>query len=112
MWTLGNFSRFIRPGFYRLEMPDVDDLTGVMASAYKDSENSRLVIVAINAGTAKESLQFNIEGLPPGRKLGKFQTYVTNSSYDLASKKTVFESGQHVIPAKSIVTFVAPLEDK
>jgi len=36
MWTLGNFSRFIRPGFYRLGLPDVDDLTGVMASAYKD----------------------------------------------------------------------------
>jgi O-glycosyl hydrolase len=111
MWTLGNFSRFIRPGFYRLETPGVDDLTGVMASAYKDPENSRLVVVVINAGATNEPLQFNIGGLSSGRKLGEFQTYVTNSEYNLASRKTVSEHGQHVIPAKSTVTFVASIED-
>jgi O-glycosyl hydrolase len=112
MWTLGNFSRFIRPGFYRLEMPGVDDLTGVMASAYKDPENSRLVVVAINAGATNETLKFSIDGLPSGRKLGEFQSYVTNSAHNLASKMTAFEHGQHVIPAKSIVTYVASIEEK
>jgi O-glycosyl hydrolase len=112
MWTLGNFSRFIRPGFYRLEMPGADDLTGVMASAYKDPENSRLVVVAINAGATNEKLQFNIDGLPSGKKLGEFQTHLTNSEHNLAPNMTVLESGQHVIPAKSIVTLVAPIEDK
>jgi len=112
MWTLGNFSRFIRPGFYRLEMPGVDDLTGVMASAYKDPENSRLVVVVINAGATNEPLQFSISGLSSGRKLGEFQTYVTNSAYNLASKKTASKHEKHVIPAKSIVTFVASISDR
>jgi len=112
MWALGNFSRFIRPGFYRLELPGVDDLTGVMASAYKDPENSRLVVVVINAGATKEPLQFNISGLPSGKKLGGFQTYVTNSEHKLASRTTALEPGQHVIPAKSIVTFVASIADE
>jgi len=112
MWTLGNFSRFIRPGFYRLEMPGVDDLTGVMASAYKDPENSRLVIVVINAGKANEVLQFNIDGLASHKKVGKFQTYVTNSTHNLAANEIAFESGQHVIPAKSTVTFVSAIEDE
>ncbi len=112
MWALGNFSRFIRPGFYRLEMPGVDDLTGVMASAYKDPENSRLVVVVINAGATDEPLQFNIGGLPSGRKLGEFQTYVTNSAYNLASKQAASEHEKHVIPAKSIVTFVASISDR
>jgi O-glycosyl hydrolase len=112
MWTLGNFSRFIRPGFYRLEMPDVDDLTGVMASAYKDPGNSRLVIVVINAGTTDEPLQFNIGGLASGKRVGEFQTYVTSSAHNLAGKKTALVSGQYVIPAKSIVTFVSAIEDK
>ena len=112
MWTLGNFSRFIRPGFNRLEMPGVDDLTGIMASAYKDPENSRLVVVVINAGATNEPLQFNIDGLPSGMKLGEFQTYVTNSEYNLASRKIESEHGKHVIPAKSTVTFVAPIADR
>jgi len=111
MWTLGNFSRFIRPGFYRLEMPGVDDLRGVMASAYKDPENSRLVIVVINAGVTDEPLQFNIGGLPSGGKVGKFQAYMTNSEHNLANMMTASENGQHVIPAKSTVTFIVSIED-
>jgi O-glycosyl hydrolase len=111
MWALGNFSRFIRPGFYRIEMPGVDDLMGVMASAYKDPENSRLVIVVINAGETDEPLQFNIDGLASGKAVGEFQTYVTNSANNLAGWKNASGSGQHVIPAKSIVTFVASIED-
>lgn len=111
MWALGNFSRFIRPGFYRLEMPGVDDLTGVMASAYKDPENSRLVVVVINAGTTNEPLKFRISGLPPGKKVGGFQTYLTNSEHNLASRTTALAPGQQVIPAKSIISFVASIED-
>jgi len=112
MWALGNFSRFIRPGFYRLELPGVDDLTGVMASAYKDPENSRLVVVVINAGAANEPLQFNISGLPSGKKIGGIQTYMTNSEHKLTSKTTASEPGLHVIPAKSIVTFVVSIADE
>ncbi len=109
MWALGNYSRFIRPGLYRLELPAVDDLTGVMASAYKDPENSRLVIVVINAGATNEPLQFNIGGLPSNKRMGEYQTYLTNSEHNLAHNMTALESGQHLIPAKSIVTFVASI---
>jgi O-glycosyl hydrolase len=112
MWTLGNFSRFIRPGFFRLALPGVDDLTGVMASAYKDPENSRLVVVTINAGATDEPLQFNVDGLPAGKRVGEFRSYLTNSANNLAEKSTVSESGQYVIPAKSTVTFIASIEEK
>ena len=112
MWTLGNYSRFIRPGYFRLELPGVDDLNGLMASAYKDPENKRLVIVAINAGETAESLQFNIEGLAPQKTVSAFQTYLTNSQHNLATGKTVSDSGQHLIPAKSTVTFAASIESK
>jgi O-glycosyl hydrolase len=112
MWTLGNFSRFIRPGYHRLELPGVDNLTGVMASAYKDPENSRLVVVVINAGATNEPLQFNISGLASNKKIGEYQTYLTNSEHNLAPNMTALESTHHVIPAKSIVTFVASITDK
>jgi O-glycosyl hydrolase len=111
MWTLGNFSRFIRPGFYRVDMPGVDDLTAVMASAYKDPQDSSLVVVVINASTTDQALQFNIGGLPAGKRISQFETYTTNSEHNLAGKTIASESGQHVIPAKSTVTFVASIED-
>jgi O-glycosyl hydrolase len=111
MWTLGNFSRFVRPGFHRLEMPGVDNLMGVMASAYKDPQNSSLVVVVVNAGETSQPLQFNFDGLPAGKKVGQFKTYVTNSEHNLANKAIKSESGQHVIPAKSTVSFVASIDD-
>jgi O-glycosyl hydrolase len=110
MWTLGNFSRYIRPGFYRLEMPHVDDLRGVMASAYKNPENSSLVVVVINAGETAEPLRFNISGLPPGKRVGVFQSFITNHEHNLADQETASGRGQHVIPAKSTVTFIASIE--
>jgi len=112
MWTLGNFSRFIRPGYYRLEVPCIDDLTGLMVSAYKDPENSRLVIVVINTSDNDEPLQFNIDGLPVGKNMGEFKAYVTSSAHDLANVMTTSGPGQHVIPARSTVTFIAPVEEE
>ncbi len=111
LWTLGNFSRFIRPGFFRLELPGVDDLKGLMASAYKDPEDSRLVVVVINAGVSDEPLQVIVGGLALGKKISEFRTYITNSAYKLADRKLVSKPGYFVIPAKSTVTFVASVED-
>ena len=88
----GKFQPLYPAGFLSPGDAGVDDLTGVMASAYKDPENSRLVVVVINAGATNETLQFNIDGLPSGRKLGEFQTYVTNSAHNLASKITTIRA--------------------
>ena len=112
MWTLGNFSRYIRPGYYRLDLPGVDDLTGVMASAYKDPENSSLVVVVINAGSTDEQIEFNIDGLPAGKDVGEFKAYTTNAAHNLAGKLTAVVPGQLLVPAKSTVTFVATIEGK
>jgi O-glycosyl hydrolase len=109
MWALGNFSRFIRPGFVRLELPGADDLTGVMASAYKDPGDGRVVVVAINAGETDELLGITINGLPAGTGAGPFRTYVTNSTHSLEEKVIAGGQGKHLLPAKSIVTFVAPI---
>jgi O-glycosyl hydrolase len=54
LWALGNYSRFIRPGYQRLGLQRSDlreisqTLSGVMASSYKDPDTGKLVVVAIN----------------------------------------------------------------
>ena len=66
--------------------------------------------MAINAGATNEPLLINPEGLPAGKKVGEYQIYVTNAEHDLARMVTKHDNGRYVIPAKSIVTLVAPVE--
>ena len=46
LWVMGNYSRFIRPGFARLETQGGDDTLQV--SAYRSKDDQRWVVVAVN----------------------------------------------------------------
>jgi len=111
LWTLGHYSRFIRPGYVRIGLANVDNLNGVMASAYKSPDNSKLVLVAANAGTNAETISFDFAGIPQGKAVTSFSTYLTNADNDLALKASTLISNGYSLPAKSIVTFVAELVD-
>jgi len=104
MWTLGNFSRFIRPGFVRVDLPLVDDLYGVMASAYKKPDDSQLVIVAINESNSAADITLNVANLPVATPYISFDVYQTDATHNLVKVGTATSSYQ--LPAKSVVTFV------
>lgn len=110
MWTLGNYSRFIRPGYMRIELPGIDNLNGLMASAYKAPDNSKVVIVAVNAGSSAASVELNIDGLPSGATMSNYSIYTTNASNDLRLTGTISPTSQYSIPAKSTVTFVSNVD--
>ena len=110
LWTLGNFSRFIRPGYRRIDLPGVDDLKGLMASSYKDAAESSLAVVVINAGTTPEPITLNIRGLPAGKVIRKFATFVTNAKRDLERVGSVVPGQSYRLPPRSTLTFVAGLE--
>ena len=59
LWTLGNYSRFVRPGAVRLEMKGEMKPDGVMCSAYRNIDGST-AIVAINY--SKEAHILHIKG--------------------------------------------------
>ena len=109
MWALGNFSRFIRPGFTRIDMQTPDDLDGLMASAYKSGNEDKIVIVAVNTSNSTESVNLNISNLPSGKMLGSFDVTITNSDLNLSFVGSVTSSFN--IPARSIVSFVADITD-
>ena len=109
MWTLGNFSRFIRPGYLRVELPGVDKLNGLMASAYKAPDDSRIVVVAINAGDSSESVNLTISGSPSDATLSDYSVYTTNADNDLRLTGKLSPFSEYEIPARTTVTFVADL---
>jgi PKD repeat protein len=111
LWTLGHYSRFIRPGYIRVGLDNVDNINGLMASAYKSSDDSKLVLVTTNVGETAQSISFEISDLPQGKSISSMSTYITNANNDLANSGITNFENDYQVPAKSIVTFVADLVD-
>jgi O-glycosyl hydrolase len=104
MWALGNFSRFIRPGFVRIDLPFVDNFSGLMASAYKNPVDNKLVVVAINASDKAQSININITNVPTDKSRWVFDVYLTDAQNNLSKVATT--SGHYDLPANSLVTLV------
>lgn len=112
LWAFGNYSRFIRPGAYRVgissEDGDVDNLHGVMFSAYKNLSGN-IVVVAINY--TDEGKDVNIE-VSDGKDR-KFIPYVTSDAEgdDLRPLEKISNGELFTIPARSVVTFCESLTE-
>jgi O-glycosyl hydrolase len=101
LWTMGNFSRFIRPGATRIAARSDGDL---LVSAYLSKEEDQVAIVIINNGEVR-----NVQPSLPGGQLEQTQAWVTSAEHDLAKMETRLPV--LTIPAESITTLVVPLGD-
>ncbi len=110
LWTMGNYSRFVRPGMRRIELSGVeDDIHGLMRSAYKDEAGRKIVAVYTNIGTQPQRvvLSFNL-----GKRNWRLQNvtpYVTSDREgdELKAYPPVPAGEPFEIPARSVVTLVA-----
>lgn len=106
LWTLGNYSFFIRPGMVRLSsVTNTDNAAGVMASAYADKERKKLVVVLINYSDKVVPLDISFMHLPKEYVSDKFQIYETSSRCDLIYKGNT--SSDMLLPARVVVTLVS-----
>lgn len=104
LWTLGNYSYFVRPGMERVEANSTEK-DDVLISAYKDVSSQKLVVVVINHGDKKIKGKINMHG---GNIKGNLKPYLTDESADLKLQEAV-NSDDFEIPAKSIVTYVGDI---
>lgn len=115
LWSLGNFSRFIRPGAVRYEIAAYDahcvrisegdtNPTGLMCSAYQNLDKS-WVVVFINYGTEDDVIQFSLGN----KKKRTWRAYRTSDVQDENLKPIgdFKDKTNVIIPARSIVTFVS-----
>jgi O-glycosyl hydrolase len=106
LWSLGNYSRFVRPGAVRVDVSgaNTNNPDGLMVSAYHIPVNKQLVVVAINYGNSDEKIKWDI----PGLKIKKAIPYTTSDKQGdgLAPGKTQENMFESVISSRSIVTFV------
>lgn len=104
LWVLGNYSRFIRPGYQRIAMTGsaVDDIDGLMATAFISSDGKRIVTVFVNNGRVAKGVKFNTSATT----IRKYVTDATHSlSLDATLNATPNPNTRIIVPSRSVVTF-------
>jgi glucuronoarabinoxylan endo-1,4-beta-xylanase len=104
LWVLGNYSRFVRPGFKRVTTSGTVP-SGVLLSAYTNPADGTVVVVAVNNNTSTTPLSVFITGAAPC----SMTPYVTSSSDNLAAKAAVTIGESRLtatLGAQSVTTFV------
>jgi O-glycosyl hydrolase len=108
-FVMGQFSRFVRPGDFRI---DVSVNTSPLSiSAFKDPVTGRFAIVVVNNTTLPETQKFNIGGITTST----VTPWVTSATQSLEPQSPVAISDgafTYEIPSQSVITFAgteAPL---
>jgi len=105
LYTIGNYSRFVRPGFVQifLEPPPQG---GAYLSAFKNENTKQLVLVAINDRFRPEAVHLRLDGV----SVSSFDVYRTSATENLAKVESVPVSGDTLtlhLRGSSVTTFVA-----
>lgn len=79
LWVMGNFARFIRPGFVRLNAQGGND--SLLTSAYRSADDRQWVVVVVNLSDALVDVQIEASD---GRRLRRAEQHVTSEQHDLA----------------------------
>lgn len=105
LWALGNYSRFIRPGYERIavdinihKQPNSD----VLVSAFRSEDKREVVLVVVNSGDNEINVSLTEAGI--AKPISSI--YITSEDKSLAHEKIQSEGTRYTIPAKSVVTMV------
>ncbi len=102
MFAVGQFSRFVRPNFYRI---GANNNGGALISAYKDSVSPAFAIVAINPYSTNILQTFTLTNLSQASLV---TPWITSTNFSLAPQSAVAITNltfTYTLPAMSIVTF-------
>ncbi len=104
LFTLGQFSRFVRPNFNRIDA--TSSRPSAWISAYKDSASTAFAIVAINTNAAIDIVEtFTLTNITAA----SVTPWITSAALSLAPQAAVNvtnSSFTYTLPAMSVVTFV------
>ncbi len=105
-YVLGQFSKFIRPGYSRVDAT-ANPKTGIYVSAY--TGDNKAVVVAVNQNTSAVSQNFALQN---ATGLSKVSVYTTDAGRNMSQGSAINVSDNAFtaqLPAQSITTFVADI---
>ena len=97
LWAMGNFSRFVRPGYRRFEVEH--DSTVLRAVGCKSPDGGRIAVVVMNPGTEAEEVE-----LQGGANI--FDAYETSKANNLQAVNRGVKNNRYSFPAESVTTLV------
>ncbi len=104
LFTFGQYSRFVRPNFYRIHA--TSSQPSALISAFKDSASPAFAMVVVNTNVATDVIQtFNLTNFTAAA----VTPWITSASLSLAPQPPVTvtnASFTYDVPALSVVTFV------
>jgi len=111
-WITAQYSKFIRPGFHRVETSPSrfgsSDDTRTFISAYQGDDGT-VVIVAVNMNSSAQSVNFSVSGVT-----GAMEVWRTSGTENLAKQANINVNGSAFsanLPGRSVTTFVGSSED-
>jgi len=107
LWVLGNFSRFIRPGYKRVKLEGADDMSSLLGSAWLSPDGNEVVTVLENMSYSRRKVDVSMLS----GEASEFRTYVTDRSRNLKLDTSLQDLHNMELPPRSVVTVVVSLED-
>lgn len=102
LWTLGNYSFFVRPGMIRISEKSSVSNNGILASAYVDFINKKISVVLINNTSKIQDIDLSFVSVPRKFNTKQFKMYETSDRCDLQYKG---ETGNiFSMPPNSVIT--------
>jgi O-glycosyl hydrolase len=101
LWAMGNFSRFIRPGYQRFEVKHNSPALRVVACKSRDGD--RIVVVVMNPGGESEKVELQFA---QGRGANIIDAYETSKEYDLKAVSPDVKNNRYSFPAASVTTLI------
>jgi glucuronoarabinoxylan endo-1,4-beta-xylanase len=101
-YVIGQWSKFVRPGWYRIGVGYSFGPLGI--TAFKDSDSRSFAIVAVNLGMTGVRQTFSLEGF----STNSVTPWVTSASLSLAAQPPISVSGTnftYTLPPSSVTTF-------
>lgn len=105
-YIMSQYSRFIRPGFLRVDVDD-NPQAGVYLTAYRSDD--QVVIVAVNTSTSSKTQMFTLKN----GGVSLFTPYVTSQTKNCTQESSINVSNKTfsaTLDASSITTFVSNIE--
>jgi glucuronoarabinoxylan endo-1,4-beta-xylanase len=108
--VLGNWSKFVRPGYYRVHAT-AQPQRGIRMTAFRDPESTKLVVVVSNHLFDDKEQSFSIAG----GGAGQLSRFVTTDDAPLAESDPISLSDGSftaTLPALSVTTLVGDLAER
>jgi glucuronoarabinoxylan endo-1,4-beta-xylanase len=105
-YVMSQFSRFIRPGYHRVDAKSWPSAANPFVTAYRDSSSSKVILVAVNTGSSPLEVTFRMEN----GTVNSFSTYATSQSENVVrgnDVNVINNRFMYNLEASSITTFVA-----